>query len=153
MGKENIELQEQLKTIKSELNVLQIEKQQIDDKYSETKTKLENDLTDWANIIKVSMRLLIFTKVHLNQIIDEIKDNPQIHLLEDTKSEQYLNAISSIEQKNSIPVIHSSDLSLQKIFDDVVEIRRRVISSKPILTLVQNPELNAWVDTGRHFHT
>lgn len=153
MGKENIELQEQLKTTKSELNVLQTEKQQIDDKYSETKTKLENDLTDWANTIKVSMRLLTFTKVHLNPIIDEIKDNPQIHLLEDTKSEQYLNAISSIEQKNSIPVIHSSDLSLQKIFDDVVEIRRRLISSKPILTLVQNPELNAWVDTGRHFHT
>ncbi len=152
LGEENIELQERLGILKGELASITQEKEQFGLKLAETGEKIETDLTQWASRTKATMNLGTYTKVNLRQDIEEIKSNPQSFILSEDDVRRFSSAVLVAEQKEAISEISVSGPSFSQLIETTAEIIGRAITSRPILELQQNPQLNAWVDAWRGLH-
>lgn len=152
LGEENIELQERLETLKREWLWFCQEKERTDLKHTETKDKIESDLTEWANRTKTSLNLMTYMKTHLRSDISEVQANPSNFILPQEEVARLLSAVLSAEQKDAISEIAISGPSFRQLIETTTEIIRRTITSRPILELQENPDLNTWVDTWRGLH-
>lgn len=152
LGEENIELQEQLSTLKKELWLLNKEKGETTQKQTDATSVLENDLTGWANSIKTSLNILTYTKTHLRQDIPTVQANPHKFILTQEDVTKTLSSILSAEQKELISEIIIPAPNLLELIEAADEILKRTISSKPIIELQENPELNVWVGKWRELN-
>jgi hypothetical protein len=131
IGKENIELQEQLEKLKSDQTTLNADKAKLSNKKNDMEAGLENAFTQKARDIKTTFSLVNYDKDKFKPSVEAIKDDFIKHLLDDTNHSKHLSTSQITEQRNDVvlndfPVLSFSDL--QNKTKEIVE--RKITAQK-----------------------
>jgi len=153
IGKENIELQEQLKKLQVDQKTLNDEKTKFSNKKTELENGLETAFTQKARDIKNTLSIPSYDKDKFKPSVETIKDDSAKHLLNDTEYNKHFTAYKNTEQRSDVilsalPTLNFSDL--QKKTKEIVE--RKITAQKIIEELKNNENLNKWVNEGRGLH-
>lgn len=153
IGKENIEMQEQLEKLKSDQTTLNIDKIKLSDKKTELETGLETAFTQKARDIKNTLSIPSYDKDKFKPSVEAIKDDFTNYLLDETNYNKHFSTYKSTEQRsdvilNDFPALGFSDL--QNKTKEIVE--RKITAQKIIEELKNNENLNKWVNEGRVLH-
>lgn len=153
IGKENIELQEQLEKLQTDQKTLNDEKTKFSNKKTELENGLETAFTQKARDIKNTLSIPNYDKDKFKPSIETIKDDSAKHLLNDTEYNKNFTAYKNTEQRSDVilsvlPTLNFSDL--QNKTKEIVE--RKITAQKIIDELKNNENLNKWVNEGRGLH-
>lgn len=167
LGEIDIAKQERLNKLSQELNLENLsgvayKLQQARDKYSlrnnDLKTKkeaLEKLLTKQAKNIKdnsVKYNRPIYNVTHIKKDIDEIVNNANNQELTEEQLRLY-NDLLLQKVKDNTQLINETRPNFKQFLDDVSAICLEVVSpSRIIQSLMDNPELNKWVELGVRIH-
>ena len=153
IGKENIELQEQLEKLKGDQTTLNDDKTKLSDKKTEMETGLETAFTQKARDIKNTLSIPNYDKDKFKPSVEAIKDDFIKHLLDDTNHSKHLSTYKSTEQRNDVVLNDFPVLSFSELQNKTKEIVERKITAQKIIEELKNNEnLNKWVNEGRGLH-
>jgi len=153
IGKENIELQEQLEKLQADQKTLNDEKAKFSNKKTELENGLETAFTQKARDIKNTLSIPSYDKDKFKPSVEAIKDDSAKYLLNDTEYNKLFTAYKNTEQRSDVilsalPTLYFSDL--QKKTKEIVE--SKITAQKIIEELKNNENLNKWVNEGRGLH-
>lgn len=154
LGKENIELQEQLEILKAKEIKLNDEKIKLIDRKTEIENNFGSNLTNEARKITKTLSLgRNYEKPQFKQDVDAVKDEYSKYILTDDVYDKHLTAYKNTEQKEDVDLSSVPALNFCDLQKETKEIgKRKITAQKVIEELKDNENLNKWVNEGRGLH-
>lgn len=150
LGETNAELQKQLAEKRKEIETAETALAAITSTTRERENALEEKMSAKAKTIGEVYSWRNFTKMQFRPYVDEIKSTPAVLSKEDFEKSRGL-ALSN-EIKPIILTIDRSPVDIAAMRDDIEEVLRRSIVDNRIQRLLENKELEQWVETGIKLH-
>ena len=148
LGKEDIELQKQIKLIKQEIENLSNENSNKEEEISKLNKDLEDKLTNKAR--ELDRIKPPYDKRKLKSCLEKIKSDPEKYCLSEDAVQKLLETLRA-SPKDKLSEISIETLPQNKT-TEIEEILDRAVISQTIERLKNNPELNDWVRKGLDLH-
>lgn len=148
LGKEDIELQKQIKLIKQEIENLSNENSNKEEEISKLNKDLEDKLTNKAR--ELDRIKPPYDKRKLKSCLEKIKSDPEKYCLSENAVQKLLETLRA-SPKDKLSEISIETLPQNKT-TEIEEILDRAVISQTIERLKNNPELNDWVRKGLDLH-
>lgn len=152
LGKENIELQANLKENKDKLESKSNEIAQITQTISEEKKNISLKLTQKAGEIRDLLNIYPYTKSHFEQDIETVKENPQNFSLVPKDIQTNLQKVSSTEKKDTIQEISLTIKNLDDFREPIELLLSKTVVAQVIEKLKEDIDLSNWVKKGIELH-
>jgi wobble nucleotide-excising tRNase len=154
LGASDIAKQQALQEKQIQLTALVDEIQAASSERRNTDSALERALTAAArDNIKKPLNRLNYDKTKFQRQVTECKANPASHILGDADYNRELNTFNSTDKKPHISAVPRVSLSpLLELSAQVEAVVSRSVKAVTIQAFEANPELEQWVNKGRHLH-
>jgi wobble nucleotide-excising tRNase len=148
LGKEDIELQKQIKALKEEVENLQNEKEENEKEKTKIEDSIEKKLTTEAR--KLDRIKPPYDKRKLRNKLKEIQSNPKNYCLNENEISKLQKMVNS-SPLDKLLVISIAVLTKVKLIEIEKSLKKTVIS-QTIERLESDPEVNSWVRKGLDLH-
>ena len=148
LGKADIELQKQIKSLNDDIDNLTSEKKKKEDNKNRLNAGLEKSLTEKAR--ELDRIKPPYDKRKLRNSLGKIKSEPEQYCLNEDSVKELLETLNT-SPKDKLSEIPVEVLGQDKL-KEIEEILDRTVVSQTIERLKNNPELNDWVRKGLDLH-
>jgi wobble nucleotide-excising tRNase len=153
LGVQNITLQQELETEKTNLTTEQATLLQLATGKKAEEDRMFNALSNKARDIKSNLVLTTFDKRHFEpEVLAAAAVTTSIPLLSDEEKSKLTGTYKSTDKKNSIANISISIPQIPNIHKSASNLLATTVKAKIIERLKNDEALNAWVKTGKDLH-
>jgi wobble nucleotide-excising tRNase len=151
IGEENIQLQNDLADLRTNLEEKQKEIKEISDEAGSADSSLNDQITAKAREFKNTLSVPDYTKRNLDPIIQQVGE--KVYILNDETVKRDIDTYRSTDKKPEIEQIHAQIPNLEDIKARASDLLKTKVVVKTIKKLKENPELSSWVRQGKDIHT
>ncbi|WP_409029295.1 AAA family ATPase [Gracilimonas sediminicola] len=151
LGKENIEKKKLIEKKEEKIQDVEALKQKLSNVNKELSDRVEDGLTNTASKIKDTLQIVeSFTKFHLRQLYEHLKDEAEDHILSEEIFQEHL---AKATKKESDKLEELEKLITPLNFSEIKEGSQALLNHVPefssvIQYFVENPDVARWFKTG-----